>query len=122
MVMILEIGIDCVEIISFSKNIISKKNVINRIFTKNEIKYCEKKANPSQHYASRFACKEAVIKAFSCYKIKISMNQIEIINKKNRNPFVMILDKTIRDFNIKVSLSHSKQISIAVAVVSKSRL
>ena len=122
LVNLLEIGIDCVEISRFSKNIISKENIINKIFTKNEIQYCKKKINKSQHYAVRYAGKEAVIKAFSCYKIKILMNQIEILNKKNGNPFVKILDDKLSDFNIKISLSHSKEIAIAAAIVTKSRL
>jgi len=115
----LEIGIDCVEISRFNRDIISKKNILKKIFTENEIQYCEKKVKTSQHYAVRYAGKEAVIKAFSCYKIEISMNQIEISNKKNGVPFVKILDDKLSDFNIKISLSHSREIAIAVAIVSK---
>lgn len=115
----LEIGIDCVEISRFNRDIISKKNILKKIFTENEIQYCEKKVKASQHYAVRYAGKEAVVKAFSCYKIEISMNQIEILNKKNGIPFVKILGDKLSDFNIKISLSHSREIAIAVAIVSK---
>ena len=115
----MEVGIDCVNISRFSKKILSKKNSINRIFTKNEIQYCEKKANPTEHYAVRFAGKEAVIKAFNCFNIKISLNQIEILNKKNGIPYVKILDDKIVDFDMKISLSHSTDIAVAVAIVIK---
>jgi holo-[acyl-carrier protein] synthase len=113
----LEIGIDCVEISQFGKKIISKKKILDKIYTKNEIEYCEKKIKKSQHYAVRYAGKEAVVKAFSCYKIEISMNQIEILNKKNGIPFVKILDDKLSNFNIKISLSHSGEVAIAVAIV-----
>ena len=84
--------------------LLSKKNSINRIFTKHEIQYCEKKAKPSEHYAARFAGKEAVIKAFYCYDIKIPLNQIEILNKKNGIPYVKILDDKIVDFKDSVDI------------------
>jgi len=115
----LEIGIDCVDIQRFNKDIISKEKNLSKIFTENEILYCEKKVHKSQHYAARFAGKEAVIKAFSCYNIETPMNRIEILNKKNRTPFVKILDKKIKNYDIKISLSHANEIAIAVAVVIK---
>ena len=115
----MEIGIDCVEISRFNKDVISKKNILKKIFTENEIRYCEKKVKTSQHYAVRYAGKEAIVKAFSSYKLKISMNQIEILNKKNGIPFVKILDDKLNNFNIKISLSHSRKIAIAVVIVTK---
>jgi holo-[acyl-carrier protein] synthase len=118
-VITLEIGIDCVNISRFEKDVLSKKNIITKVFTKNEIKYCEKKLKPSQHYAARFAGKEAVIKAFSHYNIDIPLNKIEIVNKKNRTPFVKILDDSRSDFDIKISLSHSNEIAIAFAIIIK---
>jgi len=115
----LEIGIDCVDISRFDKNIISKKNLLRKIFTEKEIQYCEKKNRKSQHYAVRFAGKEAVVKAFSNYKIKISLNKIEILNKKNRAPYVKILDDKISNFIIKISLSHSDNTAFAVVIIYK---
>ena len=113
----MEIGIDCVDISRFNEDIVSKKNILKKIFTEREIEYCEKKVKTSQHYALRFAGKEAVVKAFSCFGIEISLNQIEILNKKNGIPFVKILDDKLSNFNIKISLSHSGEIAVAVAIV-----
>jgi len=115
----LEIGIDCVGIPEFKKDVLSNDNIIKKVFTNNEISYCEKKLNSCQHFAVRFAAKEAVIKAFSCYNIKILLGQIEILNKKNGIPFVKILDDKLSDFDIKISLSHSKETAVAVAIVSR---
>lgn len=113
----MEIGIDCVDIARFKKDIISKQNILRKIFTENEVRYCEQKENTSQHYAVRFAGKEAVVKALSCYEIKVSLNQIEILNTKNGIPYVKILDDKLTDFDIKISLSHSREIAMAVAIV-----
>jgi holo-[acyl-carrier protein] synthase len=115
----LEIGIDCVNILHFNDDILSKKNFLRKIFTENEIKYCEKKVKASQHYAVRFAGKEAVVKALSCYGITVSLKQIEILNKKNRCPYVKIIDKKLSDLDIKISLSHSKETAMAVAIINK---
>jgi len=115
----LEIGIDCVDLSRFNKDVVSKRNILKKIFTEQEIQYCEKKAHSYQHYAVRFAGKEAVIKAFSCYGIKLLLKQIEIVNKKNGIPFVKILDDKSSDFDIKISLSHSEETAVAVALVVK---
>jgi holo-[acyl-carrier protein] synthase len=113
----LEIGIDNVDIQKFNLDIVSNRNILDRIFTKNEIKYCEEKWHAAQHYGVRFAGKEAVLKAFLCYGIKIPLNRIEILNKKNGIPFVNILDQNVDNFEIKISLSHTDKIAVAIAVV-----
>jgi len=115
----LEIGIDCVDLSQFSRDVISKRNILEKIFTENEIKYCERKVKSHQHYAVRFAGKEAVIKAFSYYGIRLLLKQIEIANKKNGIPFVKIVDVNVDDFDVKISLSHSKETAVAVALVVK---
>jgi holo-[acyl-carrier protein] synthase len=113
----LEIGIDIIEISLFHKDVLSKRTILKKIFTEKEILYCEKKLHPDQHYSARFAGKEAVIKAFLCYDIRIPLNKIEILNKKNGTPYVIILDKNVDNFEIKISLSHSEKNASAVAVV-----
>jgi phosphopantetheine--protein transferase-like protein len=115
----LEIGIDIIDISRFDRYIISRRNILEKIFTRMEIQYCEKKLHAAQHYSVRFAGKEAVVKAFLCYGIRIPLNKIEILNKKNGSPFVTILDKNVDNFEIKISLSHSDKTAVAVAVVYK---
>ena len=111
-------GIDCVDISRFDREVLSSRNLLERIFTKNEIHYCRRKAKPSQHFAARFAGKEAIVKALFCYNITVPPNQIEILNDKDGSPFVRILKEKCNDFEIKISLSHSSEIAMAVAIVS----
>lgn len=115
----LEIGIDNVDISRFNQDIISKRNIIEKIFTTKEIQYCERKLHVAQHFSARFAGKEAVVKAFLCYGIRVPLNKIEILNKENGAPFVNILDKNVDNFEIKISLSHSDNTAVAVAIVYK---
>ena len=55
----------------------------NKIFSKNEINYCENKKNPSSFYAKRFAAKEAFVKALGTgFRKGINFNDISV-KKKN---------------------------------------
>ena len=97
-----------------------------RVFTKKEIEYCESKnAQKYQHYAARFAAKEAIFKAISQElesKFSIEWKQIEVNNYEDGKPFAIIdheVNKLIE--NIDVSLSHCKEYATAnvVAVFNK---
>lgn len=98
---------------------------INKIFTINEIKYCECKGKQKyQHYAARFAAKEATFKAISCFlqdKYQITWKDIEITNDDKGRPNVDIIGLDFENIeNIDLSLSHCKQYAIAnVTVLTK---
>ena len=95
---------------------------LNKVFTPNEIQYCEsKKAQKYQHYAARFAAKEAVFKAISESledKFSLSWNDYEILNDENGRPNVKITGIDLAEIeNIDLSISHCKQYAAATAVV-----
>lgn len=111
------IGVDC-EKTSFFKDVSSKKEFLKKVFTKKEIEYCKSKPNPPQHFAARFAGKEAIIKAFNDFDRGVFFNEIEILNNKKGAPFVNLLKgKLNKRFNSKISLSHSGNYAVAFAVV-----
>ena len=117
-------GTDIIEVSRIKENI--EKNgekFLNRIFTEKEQKYCESKnKNKYQHYAARFAAKEAVFKTISeCLDNKFDINwqHIEILNKENGKPYV-VLNKELLNKNIEqidISLSHIKEYAIANCIV-----
>lgn len=90
-----------------------------RVFTENEINYCESKGkNKYQSYAARFCAKEAVFKAVSDglkNKYDINWTDIEILNNDNGKPIVNINLDFIKD--IEISLSHVKEYAIATVIV-----
>ena len=95
------------------------KKFLETIYTKNEIEYCEsKKIQKYQHYAVRFAAKEAIYKAVS-NNIEISgtWTDFEIINEETGRPRVTFKNKIKGLKNIDISLSHCKQYAIANVVV-----
>ena len=82
-------GTDIIEIERIKKSIEEiGQRFIERIFTTEEIKYCESKKNQKyQHYAARFAAKEAVFKAISenlDSKYEIDWKDIEVESTKLR--------------------------------------
>ena len=80
--MVLGIGTDIIEIESIQKSIERNSRFVQRVFTENEINYCEKKTNKYQHYAVRFAAKEAMMKAIKTGWDKgVQWKHIEVINK-----------------------------------------
>lgn len=119
-------GVDIIEISRVKESIESLgERFINRVFTEKEIEYCEsKKAQKYQHYAARFAAKEAAFKALS-WKLKdkysVTWKDIEVINNKDGRPSLNILGIDLNDVeSIDISLSHCKQYAVAnVSVISK---
>ncbi len=117
-------GTDIIEI-SRIKAAIQKENTdfINRIYTEKEIEYCESKnENKYEHYAARFAAKEAIFKAISQLldnKYDIAWKNIEILNTEDLKPIVNFLDFEIKGINnIDISISHCKEYAIAMVTVS----
>ncbi len=94
----------------------------NKIFTEEEIKYCESKGKQKyQHYAARFAAKEATFKAISEEledKYDLCWKDYEIISDQNGKPHMNILGLKENNIeNIDVSLSHCKSYAVANVVV-----
>ncbi len=123
--MILGIGIDIVEINRIQDSIerLGDK-FLNKIFTKKEIEYCLSRANKYQHFAVRFAAKEAVYKALaSGWNKGLSWQDIEVINKPDGLPEINLKGnlKTFLsdDKELKVSLSHSNNYAVSNAVIYK---
>ena len=122
------LGTDIVEINRLKASIEKSENgrFCARIFTPNEIQYCEsKKAAKYQSYAARFAGKEAVSKAFGTgIGEKALFNEIEILNDNLGKPYV-ILHGRAKDYylalgasGISISLSHCKEYAIAYVAIT----
>lgn len=115
-------GTDIIEIDRIRESIESTDGKFcERVYTKKEIEYCEsKKTQKYQHYAARFAAKEAVFKAISELlqnKYQINWQDIEILNDENGRPYVN-LSKEIKGVEtIDISISHCKSYAIANVIV-----
>lgn len=115
------VGTDIIEVNRIKKSM-ENKEFINRVFTKNEIDYCEKKSEKVkyQNYSARFAAKEAIFKAISPQlknKYDIDWKNIEIINEVDGRPKVNFKGINL-NIEIDISISHIKEYAIASAVVT----
>jgi len=108
-------GIDIVEIARIKELMEKDDRLKNRIFTENEVRYCEKKRKKYDHYAVRFAAKEAIWKALG--KGGVGLKNIEIRNRSNGQPQVYIKGKRLDAPKILVSLTHSREYAVAQAIV-----
>ena len=91
-----------------------------RCFTEAERAYCDAKPNPPQHYAGRFAAKEAVGKAIGS-GVFFTWKEIEIRGRPR--PGVHLSGRTaawaekVGAGTIELSMTHSRELAAAVAVV-----
>ena len=113
-------GTDIIEINRIKESIEALgENFKNRIYTTKEIDYCESKKNAKfQHYAGRFAAKEAIFKAVSNLledKFEIGWKDAEVLNDANGKPHVTFSNKNISDKMeaMDISISHCKDYAIA---------
>ena len=113
--MTFSVGTDIIEIGRIKKIIEKNEKFKIKIFTKNEIDYCESKKNKRyESYAVRFAAKEAIYKALS-EKINFDYNytDFEIKTKENGKPEVILNFEIDGIEGIEVSLSHSEKYAVA---------
>ena len=121
-------GTDIIEIERIKQNIENEKTgeaFVKRVFTEKEIQYCEnKKGQKYQHYAGKFAAKEAVFKAISDFldnKYQIEWKDIEILSNNQGKPILNLekidkIDKSKIE-SVDISISHCKEYAIANVII-----
>jgi len=116
----ISIGTDIVKV-SRIKGLLTTKEerFLNKIFTEEEISYCNSHSNPEIHFSGKYAAKEAVKKALLSNDLieHISLKDIKILNRDNKVPCVVI--DNIMDLNYNVSISHEEEYAIAFALIQK---
>jgi holo-[acyl-carrier protein] synthase len=117
----IRVGVDLIEIERVRRALDRHgESFRERCFTEAEREYCESKANPAQHYAGRFAAKEAVGKAIGS-GVYFTWKEIEIRGRPK--PGVVLSGRTaawaekVGAGRIELSMTHSRELAAAVAVV-----
>jgi holo-[acyl-carrier protein] synthase len=115
------VGVDLIEIDRIERALERYSGFSARCFTDAEREYCDSRARPAQHYAARFAGKEAVGKALGC-GVRFTWREIEIAGRPK--PQVHLSGRTkafaekVRAGAIDLSMSHSKGLATAVCLVA----
>ena len=127
--MIVGTGIDIVEVFRM-RDAINKwgDNFLTKVFTNKEIRYSNSKRFAPQHFAARFAAKEAVVKAFGvARKYPLNWTDIEIFNNEEGKPVILFsndalkLKKRKKVNEVVVSMSHSKNYAVANVILLRKR-
>lgn len=124
--MIIGIGTDIIETKDIAQLISSQKSFLQRVFTAREIEYCEQCPHKYQHYAARFAAKEAAMKALGTgWNHGVQWKEIEVQRERpdgpqltlHGNAYALATQKKIK--TNWVSLSHTTQHATAVVIFEK---
>jgi holo-[acyl-carrier protein] synthase len=121
---VIGIGTDITECLRIARMIERHGELfINRVYTTEEIKYCQNRKQATQHFAGRWAAKEAILKALGTgWRRGIAWRDIEIRNEPGGKPVVAVRGG-VKDVveqlgvgEIQVSISHCRSHATALAV------
>ena len=119
-------GIDLVKVERMEKQMArpSGQAFLNRVFSAGEQAYCGSKRMKFEHYAARFAAKEAVLKAL---KVRPKKNQrlsgIEVAREATGKPFIQLSKESRKQLRIpaqaqiELSIAHEREYAIATVVI-----
>lgn len=97
--------------------------ILRRIFTDEERAYCERRARPAEHYAARFAAREAVLKALGTgFSDGIGLKDVSVSRDESGRPKAVLVGRAaeiaqsqgVRE--IALSLTHTREVAVANAV------
>lgn len=122
--MIIGIGTDIIECGRIGRMVEKHgDHFVQRVFTEQEIRYCSERKTSEQHFAGRWAAKEAVLKVLGTGWITgIDWKDVEVVNEASGAPYVKLhngaadaaQEKGIKE--VLISISHCKGYAVANAI------
>jgi len=115
--MIRGIGVDIVEIPRLAEALERTPRLAERCFTQRERDYCEAQAHRAQHYAGRFAAKEAIAKAAGQ---PLPWHGVEVSHDDRHRPMVALSGrarKLLPGAEVLVTISHSGNYAVAFVIL-----
>jgi len=125
--MIVGTGVDIAEVARIAASIERfGRRFTERIFTPDEIRYCESKANKSERYAARFAAKEAAMKAIGTgWHHGVTWQDVEVVRVPGSRPTVVFTGKAAQFFDqlgatrAHLSLTHTVEYAMAQVILER---
>lgn len=123
------LGVDIVEIARIKAILKRSPRFRVRVFSEDEQAYCDTKANPEVHYATRFAAKEAVVKALGVgFSQGIGVRDIEVRRNSKGRPYVVLSGRAkeiahqlgVCELPLSLSYTHTDAVACAMAITEKS--
>ena len=121
---IIGIGTDITECLRIARMIERHGEMfISRVYTPEEIKYCQSRKQATQHFTGRWAAKEAILKALGTgWRRGISWRDVEVRNEPGGKPVVAVrggvkdVVEQLGVAKIQVSISHCRSHAVAFAI------
>ena len=123
------LGVDIVEIERMRRILARTPSFKRRVFSEAERAYCDGKASPETHYATRFAAKEAVVKALGTgFSEGIGVRDIEVRRTSKGRPYAVLTGRArevarelgVRELPISLSYTHTEAVACAMAITDDS--
>ena len=123
------LGVDIVEIARMRRILKRTPRFRTRLFSAEEQAYCDAKPQPEVHYATRFAAKEAVVKALGTgFSQGINPRDIEVKRTSKGRPYVSLSGRAleiaraqgVRELPISLSFTHNEAVACAMAITKES--
>jgi holo-[acyl-carrier protein] synthase len=124
---IISIGIDIIEVARIREVLLRTPRFADRVFTAAERAYCDSRGVvAAQHYAARFAAKEAALKALQTgWRGGISWQDVEISARESGAPYLIFRGEVLAVFEkfrataTHLSMSHTSEHAIAQVVLER---
>ena len=125
--MIISIGIDIIEVARIREVLLRTPRFADRVFTAAERAYCDSRGVvAAQHYAARFAAKEAALKALQTgWRGGISWQDIEVSARESGAPYLIFTGEVLAVYKkfsataTHLSISHTSEHAIAQVILEK---
>ena len=123
------LGVDLVEIERMRTILKRTPRFATRVYTEEERAYCESSAQPHIHFATRFATKEAVLKALGTgFAFGIAPADVEVVRNQYGRPIVQLHRKAaaiatsqgVREIPLSLSYTHDEAVACAMAITADS--
>jgi holo-[acyl-carrier protein] synthase len=124
---IVSIGIDIIEVARIREVLLRTPRFTERVFTRAERDYCDSRGVvAAQHYAARFAAKEAALKALQTgWRGGISWQDVEVSARDSGAPYLIFTGEVLTIFKrfgataTHLSLSHTSEHAIAQVILER---
>ncbi len=123
--MVIGVGVDIVEIRRIANALRGSQAMARRVFTAQEIEYSSGRRNEFQHFAGRFAAKEAALKALGTgWQGGIRWVDVEVQSEGGR-PQLLLHGKAKELYDASgatsahLSITHSQEYAVAVVVLER---
>ncbi len=122
--MVVGIGVDIVEVERIERALTNGSSMVKRVFTDREIQYCSEHKNKFQHFAGRFAAKEAALKALGTgWSSGIRWKDVEVTRGEMGRPVLELHGKAKEIYEESgasrpmVTITHAEQYAVAMVVL-----